>query len=288
MAKTKEDHPSAWTVVGASVPGQSHLKKNIPCQDSHYYENLEASWGIAIVADGAGSVDAAHLGSQFVVEETARLFKALIAEQKWTKSYNLPSIETWHKLSQKTLRQLRAALEAYARQHQVDLKELSSTLILLIFQPQGLLVTHVGDGRAGYCDAEGKWKALIEPWRGEYANETVFISSDIWDEGEMDTFVKSHVIEDAPRAFSLLTDGCERHSFICNVWDEKTQKYEDPNLPFDRFFDPVVNNLRQMAKHQLSQEEMQAKWAKFLREGNPKLQHEPDDKTMIIGVCQEP
>jgi hypothetical protein len=95
------------------------------------------------------------------------------------------------------------------------------------------------------------------------------------------------MVTEKVKAFTLLSDGCERHSFICNVLDEASQKYIDPNQPFDKFFNPLVANLRKMHSNQISSQEMKEKWGKFLREGNAKLQHEPDDKTMILAVWQE-
>ena len=166
----------------------------------------------------------------------------------------------------------------------LKIKNLSSTLILVIYSPLGLLVTHIGDGRCGFCNQQQEWKAAIRPWRGEYANETVFISSDIWEPNSLDQFIESRVIAEPVSAFALLSDGCERHSFICNVWDEASQKYIDPNQPFDKFFNPIVKNFHQMYAGKLKYPQIEEKWAKFLLEGNQKLKNEPDDKTMVVGI----
>lgn len=273
-----------WIVVGDSIIGQSHIKNNVPCQDNHHYEMIHPNWGIAILADGAGSVEYAHKGSAFIVREAAELFKKLIQKEDWLQKDQLPSPEKWKEKAQKTLKIIRGKLEIFAQQEKTELKEMSSTLMVLIFSHLGILVTHIGDGRAGYCNAQKEWKALIEPWKGEYANETIFVSSDIWGEQEIDKFIRTHVIHEPPYAFTLLSDGCERHSFICNVWDEAHQKYYDPNIPFDKFFNPLIANLKQMYQKNLQAQDMKEKWSKFLAEGNNKLKNEPDDKTMIIGV----
>lgn len=281
MASHQDTH---WVLVGESIIGQSHIKNNVPCQDHHHYEMINSDWGIAILADGAGSVEYAHKGSAFIVQEAASLFKDLLKREKWANKGNLPPQEIWHNHAKNTLKTLRGKLETYATQEKTESKHMSSTLIVVLFSPLGLLATHIGDGRAGYCNVDKKWKALINPWKGEYANETVFVSSDIWSENEIDQFIRSNVIYEEPYAFTLLSDGCERHSFICNVWDEDQNKYYDPNIPFDKFFNPLVENLKHMHKNKLEPKAMKAKWAKFLTEGNAKLKNEPDDKTMIIGV----
>lgn len=284
MAKKEENKRSNWVVVGDSVIGLSHIKNNTPCQDSHYYNMIDANWGVAIVADGAGSVEAAHKGAKYLAQEAGKMFQELVIQQKWNSKQTFPDQTTWHHLAKNTLLELRSRLGKVAVTLQLDVKSLSSTIVVLLHSPQGLLCTHIGDGRAGYANHQQEWKSIIQPWKGEYVNETVFMSSDIWEQEQIDRFVKSYVIHDSIKAFTLMSDGCERHSFICNVWDEKKQRYVDPNLPFDKFFNPVTNNLLKMYQNGSSPQEMKKKWAKFLTEGNPKLKHEPDDKTMIIGV----
>ncbi|MDX2303741.1 MAG: protein phosphatase 2C domain-containing protein [Microscillaceae bacterium] len=284
MAKHETKEISGWLVVGASVPGHAHLKNNTPCQDHNFIEPINAYWGITVVADGAGSVESAYKGSEFLTKESAILFKELIIQEKWHQQSSLPSSEIWKAKAKNTLLEIRRKLEIFAIQEKTDIKNLSSTLIVLIYSPLGLLVTHIGDGRCGYCNRDMEWKAAIRPWRGEYANETVFMSSDIWEEENLDDFIESQVIHETPLAFALMSDGCERHSFICNIWDEKTQKYIDPNQPFDKFFNPIVKNLHQMHTGKLNYTAIQEKWGKFLLEGNSKLKNEPDDKTMVVGI----
>ncbi|EAY27866.1 PP2C family serine/threonine-protein phosphatase [Microscilla marina] len=281
MAKKKQ---KLWVVVGDSVMGLNHVKNNIPCQDSHLYEEMENGWGIAIVADGAGSADYSHQGSQFVVKEGMSLFKKIVTENKWTTSKKLPEQAKWHKLAKTNLKQLRNMLAKEAEQTKKELGQLASTIMVAIFSPLGILCTHIGDGRGGYSNSEGEWKPLFTPWKGEYANETIFLTSDIWADKEVDKFVESKVINEKPFAFTLMSDGLEMHSFECSVWDEKEEKYYDPNRPYQKFFNPVVNGLVQMKQSRMTDDEIKGKWNKFLREGNEKIKNEPDDKTMIIGA----
>ena len=70
-----------WSVVGASVQGNSHVKMDIPCQDNHAYEYLSKGWGIAITSDGAGSVRLSHKGSAAVVAWAMFHFKELLIHQ---------------------------------------------------------------------------------------------------------------------------------------------------------------------------------------------------------------
>lgn len=276
-----------WMIVGASAKGLSHANLDLPCQDSFGLKDLGNGWGIAVVSDGAGSAQFAHLGSAFLVKETILLFSQAIEKNHWQKNNQLPTIETWSNTAQTYFKILRKSLEKYATSEKIKIKDLSATLILLIYSPIGLLTAHIGDGRAAFLGKNANWKALIKPWKGEYANETVFVSSDIWNENQISTYLKCDVLDEEPLAFALLTDGLERHSFVCNVWNEDLQKFYDPNLPFDNFFNPLVENLVKMHKYGASKDEIQAKWIKFITEGTEKLKSETDDKTMILAVCIE-
>ncbi len=278
----KDHTKNPWIIVGASSIGAAHQKNNTPCQDAHFYEVLPNQWGVAVVADGAGSVENAHIGAHFLSEAAGKVFLKTIEENDWQTSF--PELAAWAQTAKHTFAQLRQQLETFALAQNSTAKELSSTLLVVVFSPLGLLTAHIGDGRGGYLSSDGTWKALTDPWKGEYANETVFFSSDIWDKEDIDKYLRINYIQEEVSAFTLLSDGCERHSFICNVWDEATQKYIDPNQPFDKFFNPLLENLQKMHTNQISAAEMKQKWEKFLSEGNTKLQNEPDDKTMILAV----
>ena len=46
-------------------------------------------------------------------------------------------------------------MEEVANKNNIPIKALSATAIVVIHTPKGLLVTHIGDGRAGYKNKEG-------------------------------------------------------------------------------------------------------------------------------------
>jgi len=271
-----------WFSVGASVIGKSHIENNIVCQDAHVYQKLDSRAGIAVVCDGAGSAVNSALGSRFIADKAIRLFTQILKEEQWQEKQTLPDKDKWHSISKEALLKLRHDLEDYAKSENLKIATLACTVIVLIHTPIGILVTHIGDGRAGYCNAEGEWKPLIEPWKGEEANQTVFITSAIWE--TPDDYIASNVITEPYTAFTLMSDGCERHSFQLSSFDETTQKYTELNLPYPKFFNPLVQSLKTMHQNNLSAEEINQKWKNFLEMGNEGLKNEPDDKTLILGI----
>ncbi|RKZ92577.1 MAG: hypothetical protein DRR19_03850 [Candidatus Parabeggiatoa sp. nov. 1] len=276
-----------WFVIGGTVIGQSHIDSQLPCQDSHYYKEIANGWGIAIVADGAGSAANSHLGSEFVAKTAAQAFNQLVTNQEWHIKNQLPSENNWHVLATETLKTVRMTLENYATQKKLESKSLACTVIIVIYSPIGILITHIGDGRAAYCNLSNEWKPMMRPWKGEEANATVFMTSAIWNNKEINPFIESRVINERPLAFTLMSDGCEKASFECSQFESSTNKWSDPNNPYPKFFQPLVNTLKNLEKAGTPVDEVQAKWQHFLNNGNQTLTDEPDDKTMVLGVLIE-
>lgn len=276
---------SKWFVVGHSVIGKSHIDNNVVCQDNCFIEDLGNNWGIAISCDGAGSAKNSQLGSKFVSEHGAKVFRAIVEKNNFIKQNILPQKENWEELAKKGLYQIYKDLENYSKKEGLRLDSLACTVIVVIYSPSGYLVTHIGDGRAGYMTEQGDWKALIIPWKGEEANQTVFITSSIWND-QIDTFIESNVIETQSKVFTLMSDGCESHSFECSKINTETKEWSDPNLPFPKFFNPLVETVAKFKKEGKHDDEIKEKWAKFIESGTEGLKNEPDDKTLILGIFQ--
>ncbi len=288
--KKYESKDLKWFVVGASAIGKSHIKNSDPCQDNHFCQEVENGWGLAICCDGAGSAKNSHIGAAYVTSEIGpEFFKKLITGKEWYKDGELPSEEEWNHVARKGFEQIYSSLERFCRIRKLEIASVACTVIIVIFSPVGLLVAHIGDGRAGFCNEEGEWKSIITPHKGEEVNHTVFITSNRWIKDS--DFVMSdvsvpecRVITEKPLAFALMSDGCESHSFQCSYMDKETNKWSDPNIPYPKFFNPLVKGLKQMHESRLSVLEANDKWRKFIEEGNTGLKEEPDDKTMILGV----
>lgn len=279
-----ENH-DGWTVVGTSIIGNSHISMGLPCQDNNKYVYLKNGWGIAITSDGAGSAQHSDVGSRIVVERGIHYFQSVIEQKQWAERNVLPTEAEWTSIAYTTLKAIRTDMEKFAATKHLELSSLSATIIVAIHTPLGFLTTHVGDGRAGYKDDTGEWKALITPHKGEEANQTIFITSDFWNlpyyvmSGVM--VPESHVVHCRPVAFTLMSDGCEHTAWQCNMKNQNTGVFYDPNKPFERFFNPVVADLSNGTMNDLK-----TRWARFITQGNGSFKNESDDKTMILGALK--
>lgn len=283
------DAPNRWFVVSASVIGKSHIAQSLPCQDESSYTPLLNDWGIAVVCDGAGSAKNSALGAKYTVKVVSKLFGDLVERKGWMKQTELPSESDWSHLAKEELKMALSGLNKHGSESGWELASLACTVIIIIYSPNGLLVTHIGDGRAGYCDEKGDWHSAITPHKGEEANQTIFLTSYAWvkDEKLVMSGVKvpeSRVIKQKITAFTLMSDGCEQHSFECSIFDSVSQQWSDPNLPYPKFFNPLASQIKSLATQKDSDIEVNNNWKKFLESGNEGLKNEPDDKTLILGV----
>ena len=275
------------SVIGASVIGKGHISSNMPCQDSCTYINLGHGWGIAVTSDGAGSAKNSETGSKIVSTRAVEHFSKELEHIGWIENNHIPSESEWSNLSYNLIKQVMNDVKNFANMKAVELQALNATIITVIHTPFGLLVCHVGDGRAGYKNRTGEWKPIIVPHKGDEANQTVFITSDIWGERPMKIsgvdIPECRVIKDQVEAFTLMSDGCESTSWQYNQLNEATGMYYDPNLPYPKFFNPLLSELKDMHEHDTDVEERLDKWTDFLKEGD-NFKKETDDKTMIIGL----
>lgn len=283
VSGTSTSGDSSWLVVGDSVSGLNHED----CEDSHYYRVLEDSWGIAVVADGKGSASNPQLGSKIATDEAPDLFQRMLNQQGWVKEDGLPSDKDWDRAAKLVLHEVKDRMQTCAEEKGVPLKSLACTIIVAVYSTDGILMTHIGDGRAAYKNKEGEWKSMMEPWEGEEAGATVFLTSEhVWFENTIDTFIETRVIRESPEAFTLLSDGCAEQAFRCweRVTDDTIQKWKPANEPYPKFLDPLVENLQELSAKGTSKDLIKRKWTKFLEEGNKQLKNEGDDKTMILGI----
>lgn len=277
-----------WIVVGASVQGNGHISSNIPCQDYSAYEYLGEGWGIAITSDGAGSAKHADVGSKITVARTLHYMKTIVEREGWIEKNVLPSEIRWTKLALKGLRLVHDDIQKFAEAKEIEFKSLNATVIVVIHSPLGLLAAHVGDGRSGYRDMNGEWHSISTPHKGEEANQTIFIPSEFWDIPfyEMSGVMvpETRVINQPVSAFTLMSDGCENTSWLCNQINKTTGKFYDPNTPHKGFFEPLFKKLQQSKAQGKSENERAKDWYQFIKDGNQKFQDEIDDKSMILGV----
>ena len=271
-----------WIIAKGTEIGLRHIENGSNCQDSHgLFYNQGENYGIAIVSDGAGSALNSELGSKFLVEKGLVLINEFINESSVAEILKSDPV-TLNDSFIKCFKKLYEELNVYSGLHSLLVKSLASTVIVVIFSHDGLVCSHIGDGRAGYQDHHGEWFSVLDPFKGQEENQTVFITSDIW--GTPENFVRTQIVNQPIQSFAVLSDGCEGACFELNRFNHELLVYERMNNPYPRFFNPNIQVLRTLFDEGKSNSDIDALWSLFLKSGNEKLRDEYDDKTLILGT----
>ncbi|HYF51729.1 MAG TPA: PP2C family serine/threonine-protein phosphatase [Planctomycetota bacterium] len=205
-----------WYVAAAGATGLSHRKQNLPCQDCAAVDVTSTGLVVAALSDGAGSAPKAELGARTTVETTL----AFLKHREWPQS---PTQDTTDRAFIELHETLLLSLQQIAQKENCELDALACTLIAFVAAENWLAALQVGDGLFLGRPAGGDLRLLFKPNRGEYVNETVFVTSKSEQPQRQTLFL--------PSAFEFLcasSDGIERVAI----------KYADWS-PFEPFFAPL-------------------------------------------------
>jgi len=243
-----------WRVVAACETGTSHLRTGTPCQDTFAVAQAGRSL-LLFAADGAGSAARADEGSRLAVD--AALEAARIALEPGEPA----DADGWRPILEGIVRAARARLEAEAPD---DLRDLSTTLLGVLWSPGHLAALQVGDGWI-VTESGGDLRALIDPVKGEYFNQTVFVTS-----SGLAEHARYAVVEgDEVSGVAVLTDGLEMISMDLVE-----------GAPHAPFFQRLFELARDPGE---SAEAKERELGDFLRSDRV-AERTDDDKTLILAV----
>ena len=166
-----------WRVAAATAAGASHLRDNTPNQDAVAHRLLDTGRGqvvVIAVADGAGSAPRSDEGSNIAVATAvAALSRGVERKLAAARVEHLAS-----SLVRDAIKRAKNAVARYARQANVEPRELASTLIVAVASERLITAAQVGDGAVVAFNIDGGLaRTLCAAHTGEYANETTFITS---------------------------------------------------------------------------------------------------------------
>jgi serine/threonine protein phosphatase PrpC len=249
-----------WQVIGAAVQGLSHQKLGLPCQDALEYRCLPDGALLVALADGAGSATRAELGARAAVQ-------AALDSLTFSLEQGLPSeCCGWVELFWQTFASARAALIQLAEELDESLRDFATTLTCLAATPDQLIVGQLGDGAVVARGADGLLETVTTSQRGEYANETYFLTQE-----QALEQVAIQVINLPVQALAVMSDGLTRLAL--------KRPTNEPHLPF---FKPLFDFVEARAP---SNDGAQANetLAAFL--ASPRVcERTDDDKALVLAL----
>ena len=251
-----------WRIVSASVVGTAHQCRGEPCQDHCSTGIWNAPDGsqylIALVADGAGSARFGREGAEWACQEGKRLIEEAL-RQRMGQSLRQEDVVQW-------VSALRAQLAALAETAQVPIREYACTLLTAVIGPHFGVFSQIGDG--GIVAARhGLLEPVLWPDRGEYANETRFLT----DENALGS-LQYTLWDTSSDELALFSDGLQ---CLALVYESRTV-----HIPF---FSPMFAVMHQTAAE--SCPGLSAQLAAFLASARVN-ERTDDDKTLVLATSR--
>jgi hypothetical protein len=244
----------SWHTASASVIGSAHEKSGAPCQDAGS-ACVRDALVIGALADGAGSASRSEIGSQLTVETA---LQALKLAKVGTEAPSLEQAAGWFD----TLHQaVIARLTAAASEQNCALADLACTLIAFVASPDWICALQIGDGLLITRADGGDHELLFKPDRGEYVNETLFITSQNAREQR-----QICVRQQQTRFICAASDGIERVAIKYQDWS--------PHAPF---FKPLEEYMQTAPKPDQREKDL----IEFLRREKMAAKSD-DDRTLVL------
>jgi len=204
---------NSWHVIGATMSGTSHQKMSLPCQDAQTTRLVDNRILLVALADGAGTAQRSQEGARQAVDRALLCLDANLALAE-------PEDEAgWEALIREAFCQARQGILELAAENGSPIKDYATTLICVVVSDGWLCAGQIGDGAAVAWDMQDEYFTLIQPQRGEYVNETNFLTM----ENAID-LLAVRIEAWQVRALSVMSDGLTRLAL-------KFPSYE-PHIPF--------------------------------------------------------
>ncbi|AFY51049.1 hypothetical protein Nos7524_5330 [Nostoc sp. PCC 7524] len=223
-----------WKAIARSALGTSHESQEIPCQD-YGDDRIFNDVIVGAVADGAGSAKYADLGANLAVKTTlkylSKISEYLRKRQRcWERFSHALSETEAKKLFTKTVEKVIKELDEQAIKKDYSVNELACTILVFVATPHWIAAMQIGDGFIVVRSQNSEeYQLLFHPDRGEFANETTFITS-----ANALQEMQVKVIAGEQAFICASTDGLEKVAIRLHDWK-----------PFPPFFKPFEEYLQE-------------------------------------------
>jgi hypothetical protein len=252
-----------WRATVHSAIGTRHIQRDVPCQDFGAYLIQDSSI-IGAVADGAGSAQHSDIGAQLAVKTVLANLDQWLSEQSMAQSVTESQMQP---VFAEALRNAIEVLQQEAETGDYELRELGCTLLTFIATPNWIAAMQIGDGFIVVKASETEpYQLLFQPEKGEYINETMFITS----EPALESMQVTVKASQQPLVCAA-TDGLEKVAIRFQDWQ-----------PHPPFFDPFMSCLETVD----DPAERQAYLETFLNSDRLNAKTD-DDKTLLVCLCEQ-
>ncbi len=155
--------PCRWMGAAVSTAGRGHIEKGLPCQDASSV-SLDGDVTALVMSDGAGSAKHSEHGAAIAIKTATRVLRETAP---WTAPESF---------KEQLLTSCWSEMVARANELDCPVTELAATLAFVAVTGDFCIAGNLGDGIVAAFRGD-KSEVLIGPERGEFANETMFLTS---------------------------------------------------------------------------------------------------------------
>lgn len=184
-----------WTFIEHAEQGRGHIANSVPCQDKTHSIEMNGVSAIAL-ADGAGSAKHSHHGAKAVCTG--------VCEYLCNNFDDIFGNENAKEISEQLIRYILTCLEPLVDELSCEIKDLASTILTIAIKEDKYILAHCGDGVIGYMKNDDL-KVASQPTNGEFANQTIFVTS----KNASSSLRLAKGISKEIRAFVAISDGSE-------------------------------------------------------------------------------
>lgn len=262
-----------WKTIVKCAVGVSHQQQNLPCQDYGDYSIFRNKIVIGAVSDGAGSAKYSEIGSKIAVNTAISFLKDYFDRlMENSKLYpekqrrNIPSVNQAHDVYNDLLKAVLKGINEEAQRLNCSNQDLACTLLVFFANYNSICAMQIGDGFIAVRPVDEDLQLLFTPDKGEYINETTFVtSSNAFEEMQV------KVLEKSCSFICASTDGLEKVAINFKDWQ-----------PFPPFFNPLEEYMKETAET----EEDDQYIIDFLNSERLNARTN-DDKTLLLALLTE-
>lgn len=218
--------------------GESHLKKDLPCQDyscTKRMTHLDQEIIIAAVSDGVGSCEYSQIGSKVAVESFIECLTFNIENK--VEEFSEETILT---ILKHAFHYSLSQINKTSEKDELPFLEYDCTLTGVVYVGDTLYFGHVGDDGIVALYSDGKYEMITDRHKGEEANSVFPLrEEDTWQFGKCKNIA----------SFVLMTDG---------VLDFCVDSIAMNNRVFFPFLEPALTETEKDEKEQ------QSEWENYL------------------------
>lgn len=256
-----------WKAVAHSSIGVNHQKLGLPCQDFANFCLVEPNVIVGAISDGSGSAKHSEIGARIAVEESLKFFQNIDESFKdekcsWEQLFKkIPIKEVKSLFKEMLIKSVLPCLEEQAKNSDYSIQDLSCTLSVFVATPKAIMAMQIGDGFMVVRSPDQDYQLLFKPDKGEYANQTTFVTShNVFEEMQVNIFKLQ------PLFICVATDGLETVAIRLSDM-----------TPFPPFFSPLEEYLKEIIDIENDKEDLI-----YFLDSERLNSRTTDDKTLLL------